>query len=93
MEMTFWEVFKLSFLTILVAELGDKTQLLTIKLVSRGEHRWAVFLGAALALVLTSLLALFFGDVVAKVLPERCVHHLFGVVFIVIGVLMFFGLF
>ena len=93
MEMSFWQVFKITFLTILVAELGDKTQLLTIKLAVRGEHRWAVFLGASLALITTSLVAILFGDLIARLLPEQCINHLFGVLFIVIGLLMFFGLF
>ena len=93
MEMSFWQVFKITFLTILIAELGDKTQLLTIKMAVRGQHRWAVFLGASLALITTSLVAILFGDLIARLLPEQCINHLFGVLFIVIGLLMFFGLF
>ena len=50
------------FATILVAELGDKTQLSTMLYASGAQNsKWAVFLGSAIALVTSSALAVFVG--------------------------------
>jgi putative Ca2+/H+ antiporter (TMEM165/GDT1 family) len=46
-----------AFITIFSCELGDKTQLAVITLTANTESKWAVFIGASLALVLVSLLA------------------------------------
>ncbi|HBR34016.1 MAG TPA: hypothetical protein DD734_05225, partial [Firmicutes bacterium] len=43
-----WKVLFLSFCTIFLAELGDKTQLAVFSLVSQSKAPWEVFLGASL---------------------------------------------
>jgi len=49
--------FLTAFVTVLLAELGDKTQLATLALAAGGHARWLVFLGAALALIVSSAVA------------------------------------
>ena len=50
------------FATAFVAELGDKTQVSTLLYASGASNsKWIVFLGSALALVLSSALGVFAG--------------------------------
>ena len=56
-----WKIFGTAFLTLFLAELGDKTQLAVIMLSSKTESKLAVFLGASAALVLVSLIAVLVG--------------------------------
>jgi putative Ca2+/H+ antiporter (TMEM165/GDT1 family) len=44
-----WKVFGTAFLTLFLAELGDKTQLAIITMTAKGESKWAIFFGASLA--------------------------------------------
>ena len=44
-----------SFITIFIAELGDKTQLATLTLSGTSKKPLAVFLGSASALIIASL--------------------------------------
>ncbi len=67
-----WTLFGTVFVTVFVAELGDKTQL-------------AAF-GSALALTLTSALAVGFGNLVASRLDPRWLHYGGAVLFLTIGV-------
>ena len=82
-------VFLHTYVLIFLAELGDKTQLATLAAATGrpGARLW-VFLGAALALVTTSLLAVLFGDLLARI-PNagRICKLASGVVFLVFGVL------
>ena len=75
--------------TIFLAELGDKTQLAVMAMAA--EHKegllW-IFLGSALALVLTSLLAVLLGGVITRFIPTHVIHYLAGGAFIVIGILL-----
>ena len=48
-----------TFLTVFLAELGDKTQLATVALSGTSNRPLAVFLGSSSALVLASLLPLY----------------------------------
>lgn len=89
----FWKVFTLAFSSVFIAELGDKTQLLTGKLQATHKLPVAIFLGAACALVVSSLMAVLLGDVLHRLLPEQCINDLFGMLFIFIGVLMVMGRF
>jgi len=55
---------------VLLAELGDKTQLATLALSAGGHARWLVFLGAALALIASSAVAVLVGGALGQVVPR-----------------------
>ncbi len=83
--------FKTVFTTfgmIFLAELGDKTQLATFTFAAESSSRWAVFIGSAGALVLTSLLGVVFGSVVHKLVPPQMIKTGAAVLFIVLGLWM-----
>ncbi len=75
----------LSFGSILLAEMGDKTQLATILLTARSGHPILTFLGAASALIATSLIGVWAGLWVAQLLPPRMIKVTAGIGFVVIG--------
>ena len=67
----FWMVFSSTFLTIFLAEMGDKTQLVTLLMSAESQAPWVVFTGAALALIATSLIGVSIGYWLSKKLtPE-----------------------
>lgn len=85
------KIFGTAFLTLFLAELGDKTQLAIIVLTAKTESKLAVFLGASLALVLVSLLAVLFGGLLSQYVPTEWLQRIVAVAFIIIGILMLFG--
>lgn len=86
-----WKIFGTAFLTLFLAEIGDKTQLAVITMTASTESKLAVFLGASLALVTVSLLAVLFGGMLTQFIPAEWLHRIAAVAFIAIGVLMLFG--
>ncbi|MEZ4371984.1 MAG: TMEM165/GDT1 family protein [Polyangiaceae bacterium] len=82
-----WKLLGSTFAAVFLAELGDKTQLATMALAGGGRSRWAVFFGAALALVATSALAVLAGDVVARYVSPVWLRRGAGVLFVVLGAL------
>lgn len=74
-----------TFVTVFLAELGDKTQLATMAFSMEGKSRLSIFLGSAGALVCSSALAVVAGGAVAKVLPPQWLQRIAGVGFLVIG--------
>jgi len=78
----------MTFGLIFLAELGDKTQLAILGLASRSETPWGVFIGAASALMLSTILAVALGCALPRVLPDsatRIMHYVAGALFIVVG--------
>lgn len=57
-----WKAFGSTFITIFLAELGDKTQVATLLMSAESHAPWVVFTGAAAALVTTSLLGVLVGQ-------------------------------
>ena len=57
----FWSIFRSTFLTILLVEMGDKTQVATLLISAESQSPWIVFAGAAVALIVTSLLGVLVG--------------------------------
>ena len=57
----FLSVFGSTFVTIFLAELGDKTQFATLLLAAQSHNPVTVFVGAATALVATSLIGVLIG--------------------------------
>ena len=86
-----WKIFGTAFITLFLAELGDKTQLAIITMTANTESKVAVFLGASLALVFVSLLGVLFGGLLSQYVPTEWLQRIVAVAFILIGVLMLFG--
>ncbi|GET40767.1 hypothetical protein MiSe_55780 [Microseira wollei NIES-4236] len=64
-----WHLLGLSFITVFLSELGDKSQLAAIALSGSSKSPRAVFFGTAVALLLTSLLGVIVGEGAAHLLP------------------------
>ncbi len=86
-----WRLLVSTFGMVFLAELGDKTQLATFGLAAGTSSRLSVFLGAAAALTLTSALAVVFGEVVARTVPEIWLRRGAGGLFLLLGVLYLSG--
>ena len=88
-----WKIFGTAFLTLFLAELGDKTQLAVITMTASTESKISVFLGASLALITVTLLGVVFGGVLSQYVPVEWLQRIVAAAFIVIGVLMLLGKF
>ena len=86
-----WSAFWTTFGALFIAEMGDKTQLAAITLASQTKSPVAVFLGAALALTMVSLIGVVVGTVLGEYLPKEVLRYAAAIAFIVIGVLMLWG--
>jgi putative Ca2+/H+ antiporter (TMEM165/GDT1 family) len=73
-----------SFVMILLAELGDKTQLVTMSLAAQ-YSQLAVFVGSTLALWLVSLLGIFLGRELMRRIPLVLIHRGAGLMFLGFG--------
>jgi len=75
-----------TFLTVFIAELGDKTQLATLTISGTSNKPFAVFLGSSLALALASLLGALTGGSISSFLPEVVLKSLASITFFIIGI-------
>jgi putative Ca2+/H+ antiporter (TMEM165/GDT1 family) len=74
------------FLSILLAELGDKTQLATLLFATDPKlSRVGVFVASASALTVSSLLAVVLGHQITRLVSPALLETLAGIGFIVIG--------
>lgn len=74
------------FLTVFLAELGDKTQLATVLFAAEGnKHPVAVFLAASLALVASCAIGVLLGTFASKYLTMLPLKLIAGVGFILVG--------
>ena len=80
-----WRLLLTTFVTIFLAELGDKTQLAILSFAAGGASRWMVFAGASLALVAASAVAVLAGEALARLVPPLVMRRGAGVLFIVLG--------
>jgi len=75
--------------SFVLAELGDKTMLATVALAS--DHNWAgVWIGATAGMVLADGVAIAVGALLHKRLPERFLHGLASVLFVLFGLWLLF---
>jgi putative Ca2+/H+ antiporter (TMEM165/GDT1 family) len=75
------------FGSILLAELGDKTQIATLLYATeKSVSPVVVFLAAAGALVVSTLLAVLFGSTITRYMPEKTLKLIAGIAFIAVGI-------
>ena len=74
------------FLSVFVAELGDKTQVATLLFaIDPNVDRFGVFLASSGALVLSSLIAVLIGTGLSRVVSQSTLKIVAGIGFTVIG--------
>lgn len=81
-------VFGSTFLTIFLAELGDKTQLATLLMSAESQSPWIVFLGSAAALITTSLFGVLLGQWLATRLTPKTLRKTAGVCLLLISLML-----
>jgi putative Ca2+/H+ antiporter (TMEM165/GDT1 family) len=75
------------FAVVFLAELGDNTQLATLLFSAKSpESLITVFLGASLALVLTSAIGVAAGGLIAQYMSPKLLSYIAGAGFVVIGI-------
>jgi putative Ca2+/H+ antiporter (TMEM165/GDT1 family) len=80
-----WQLFGLSFVTVFLAEIGDKSQLATIALGGSSKFPRAVFLGSTIALILASFLGVLAGGAAAQLLPTKLMKAMAAIGFAIMA--------
>lgn len=81
-----WKLFALSFITVFISELGDKSQIAAIALGGTSHFPVWVFLGTSAALILTSFLGVILGQGTAELLPSAWIKLAAAIGFAILGV-------
>ena len=76
-----WQLLGLIFITVFLAEIGDKSQLAAIALGGSLKSPRAVFFGSVAALLLASLIGVLAGEGVAQLFPPRILKAIAAVGF------------
>lgn len=80
-----WQLFGLTFMTVFLAEIGDKSQLAAIALGGSAKSPRAVFLGSITALILASFLGVIAGGSIAQLLPAKILKAIAAIGFILLA--------
>ena len=81
-----FKVLATVFMSVFVAERGDKTQLATLLFAAdKDANKLTVFVGAALALVMTSAIGVLAGSAISQYVSPKALQYLAGIGFIAIG--------
>lgn len=88
-----WRLLGISFVTVFLAELGDKSQLAAIALSSDSRKPTkAIFLGTVAALILASLIGVVLGEGTAQLLPTKWTKIVAAIGFAILAIrLLWFG--
>ncbi len=86
-----WRAFGSTLGLLFVAELGDKTQLAVLTLAGQYDTPLLVFVGGALALISVTALGVLGGQGLCRLIPERLLLGISALAFVLIGLLMIFG--
>jgi putative Ca2+/H+ antiporter (TMEM165/GDT1 family) len=81
----FFDAFVASFASVAVAEIGDKTQLLSLFLAARFRSRGAIIAGILVATLLNHAASAWFGAWVVQFIPEGWHSWLLGGSFIAVA--------
>ena len=86
-----WKIFLATFSAIFVAELADKTQLVSIGMSAKSGKPLTVWLGSISAYIIVTAISVLIGALLAKYIKPEIVRYCGASLFIIIGALMFLG--
>lgn len=80
------KLFATVFVTVFLAEMGDKTQLATMLYAADARNgRWTVFVASALALCVVAAIGVAAGKVVGDYVSPKTLKWVAGIGFVAIG--------
>lgn len=80
-----WKMFFVTFMTIFLAEIGDKTQFAAIAVSSQTKSVGTVLLAVVLALSFAGVLGVLGGHILGEFIRPELMKWISGSLFIVIG--------
>ena len=80
------------FSLVLLSELGDKSQITILALAAQSTFAIIVFIGSIIGFLIVNSLGVLAGDRVAARIPLKIVKRVVGLVFIIFGALIVFGI-
>ncbi len=89
----FYKTLLTTFTAVFIAELGDKTQVATLLLSAESGKPFIVFLAAATALILTSLLGVLLGQFLSSLIHPSIFRKASAYLMIIISILIFMNLY
>jgi putative Ca2+/H+ antiporter (TMEM165/GDT1 family) len=81
-----FKLFLTTFITIFIAELGDKTQFAAIAAGSKAQSIWPVLFGVVMGLGLAGVLGVLFGKGLSQFINPQYMHYVSGGLFIAVGI-------
>ena len=81
-----------AFYLIFLAEMGDKTQILTLGLSAQYQNPVMILVGLSLAFLTISSAGALLGGRISKILPMKWIKIASGVLFIIFGILFITGI-
>jgi len=91
MNPSWWTSAAAAFGVVFLAELGDKTQLTALAMASGNHSRLAVFLGASLALCLSTAIAVLAAGWLRERVDPRWIRIAAGLLFVGFGLWTLFS--
>lgn len=86
-----WKIFAGTFVTIFLAEMGDKTQFAALAASSNTRSTLSVLLGVVLALSIAGVLGVLFGRYLSSMMNLQFMRYFSGTLFILIGIWVLSG--
>jgi len=80
-----WKLFTTTFVTILFAEMGDKTQFAALGLSAANSSTLSVWLGVVLGLAVAGTIGILAGKLLGNTLPPVALKWISGSLFIFMG--------
>lgn len=78
-------IFWATFVTVFLAEAGDKTQLAAMTATAKTGALWTVFLAASAALVCATALGVLAGAALFRAVPAHVLRYASGSAFVAVG--------
>lgn len=86
-----WKIYIATFVAVFFAELADKTQFVGIGMASKSQKPLSVWLGSVSAYGIVTVVSVLLGALLGKYLKPELIRYSAGLLFVIIGVLMFLG--
>lgn len=80
-----WKIFTATFITIFIAEIGDKTQFAAMAAAAQAKSILPVLLATVLALALAGAMGVAIGSMISKYIDPIKIKYISGSIFIMMG--------